>query len=153
MGCDIHWYSETKRDGEWRCDQRVERNEFDDMELDDFPNRHRDYTWFGLLQPDVRTFWTWSFPERIEVPSDLSPEVREEIESWAGDGHSHGHLTRAELKNKLTELKVLAAKHLIEPTEETEALLHHIQRLEQTIANLSSNVPDTDQRIIFFFDN
>lgn len=32
------------------------------------------------------------------VPSDASPEYKEEVESWEGDGHSHSYFTVAELK-------------------------------------------------------
>lgn len=157
MGCDIHWHSETKRDGKWLCDQaesfKVLEDEEDYPDMDDFPDRGRDYWLFGLLQPGVRSEWEWSFPERLVTPNDLSKEVQIVVDRWDGDAHSNGYLTRKELKAKLAELKQLTVEHLIAPTDETQILHHHVKRLEDIITNLAADVPDTDQRIVFWFDN
>ena len=158
MGCDIHWYSETKKDGKWVCDQAEsyyieDEGTADEYHtMDDFPNRGRDYWWFGFIQPGVRSSWDFGFDESHQ-PDDLSPEVERIINRWDSDGHSHGHLTRAELKAKLVELAETRTRMLINPTEELGALKHLAQRLEKTISNLTSDVPDEDQRIVFFFDN
>lgn len=157
MGCDMHWYSETKKDGEWFCDQAdsftilVDEDSYPEMQ--DFPNRGRDYWFFGFLQPGVRTQWDWSFPERMEVPSDLSMEVQAKFDYWQDDAHSGGYFTRAELKAKQLSLKEYQVLHLIAPTHETAALNHHVKSLEEVISNLAADVPDTDQRIVFWFDN
>lgn len=155
MGCDIHWYSETKKDGTWVCDQEVRKDsdyEYAELELENFPGGQSDYWFFGLLQK-VRTDWDWAFPQRLHLPGDMSEEVDAAAQQWVYDAHSHGFRTRAELKDKLEELKHLRAIHLIDPSEETEGLHWHIKRLEETIANLSADVPDADQRIVFWFDN
>lgn len=80
MGCDIHWYSETKRNGQWECDQadtfELLEDEDNYPDMANFPGRDRDYWFFGLLQPGVRSRWDWSFPEREVIPDDLSKEVK-----------------------------------------------------------------------------
>ena len=157
MGCDIHWYSETKRNGVWVCDQAdsfaVLVEEDNDIQLDDFPHRSRDYWFFGFIQDDVRSSWPWSFPQRFKVPDDCSKEIAINFKSWGEDAHSEGYLTRAEMKDKLHALKGLQTQHLIAPEETTEALNWHATKLAKVIADLDSDVPDENQRIIFWFDN
>ena len=158
MGCDIHWWSETKKDGAWVCDQAaslITEDEGTDEEytsMDNFPNSSRDYWFFGLLNR-VRGEYSWSFPEQWDVPDDISEEVRNMLDSWGSDGHSLGSLTRADLKAKLQEMYHLRVGHLINPQGDTRVLHHHSMRLEQTISDLSADVPDEDQRIVFCFDN
>ena len=157
MGCDIHWHSETKRNGQWVCDQ-AETFELLDKEnncpdMDDFPGRTRDYWFFGLLQPGVRSRWDWSFPEREVIPDDLSKEIKAIWNYMSSDGHSHGYVTREEIKAKLEELKPLRVQHLINPTDKAEIVGHHVTRLENCLIHLTSDVPDSDQRIVFCFDN
>lgn len=159
MGCDIHWYSETRqKDGTWACDQapsfKIEDKGTDDedFDMDSLPGRSRDYTFFGLLN-QVRTNWDWSFEERASIPHDTSSHIAQMYGRWGSDAHSAGYLTREELKAKLEELKPLRAANLISPTKKGEVLIHHAKRLEDTIDNLSSDVPDSEQRIVFWFDN
>lgn len=157
MGCDIHWYSETKRNGQWECDQadtfELLKDEDNYPDMANFPGRNRDYWFFGLLQPGVRSRWDWSFPEREVIPDDLSKEVKIFWDRWDSDGHSYGYVTRKEIKDKLEELRKHRAMHLIEPRDSTKVLHHHVDRLEECLKNLTSDVPDTDQRIVFCFDN
>lgn len=157
MGCDIHWHSETKRNGSWLCDQaasfEILKDENNYPEMDDFPNRARDYWFFGFIQKGVRTEWAWSFPERLGLPNGVSPEIQAKVDYWSGDAHSMGWLTREELLAKRDELAKLQAIHLIQPAKDTKALQHHVARLNEVLANLTADVPDTDQRIIFWFDN
>lgn len=158
MGCDIHWYSETKKDGKWVCDQApsysIEDEGSDDEyhTMDNFPDRGRDYWWFGFIQPGVRSTWDEGF-DQSSLPDDVSPEVARIVERWGQDGHSHGHLTRAQLKDKLNEFAEYRTQQLINPTEHKERVDHFCERLAETINNLNANVPDEDQRIVFFFDN
>lgn len=164
MGCDIHWNSETKKDGKWVCDQEVAKPEWADPDDDepararDFPGRDRDYWLFGLLANGVRRNWPWSFPYQNTKPVDASPEVAARIEHDGDDGHSHGTHTRADLIAKRESFKVLRAEYLITPLDDEtkhypEALAHLDSRLEEIIGNLDADVPDTDQRIVFWFDN
>lgn len=157
MGCDIHWYSETKKDNAWVCDQansyEVLLDEDNAIEMDNFPGRDRDYWFFGLIQPGVRNDFKWSFPERIGVPKNLSIEVAAMLKSWEGDAHSEGYLTREEIKTKLKELKEYQARHLIAPIARADALQGHVTKLNAALDNLTSEVADDHQRIIFWFDN
>lgn len=154
MGCDIHWYSETKKEGTWLCDQADSFDtDPDDFGMDSFPGSRRDYYLFGLLQPGVRTEWEWSFPERPGLPDGVSTEIKALSDHLDCDGHSHGYVTRAEIKTKLEELKVLQTSHLISPQKGTLASTHHVGRLKEILANLNADVPDTDQRVVFWFDN
>lgn len=158
MGCDIHWYSETKRNGVWECDQAdsFEKDEDPDYEhhdMNNFPNRGRDYWLFGLLA-NVRSAPTYGFDPK-GIPENLSHEVKTIFDEWDTDGHSHSYLTREELKNKLSELAPLRVAALIGAATESspKQLAHHVGRLEEIIRNLNADVPDSDQRIIFCFDN
>lgn len=157
MACDIHWYSETKKDGVWICDQaetlQVLHEEDDYPDMDNFPGRDRDYWWFGFIQPGVRSEFDFSFDERVAIPEDLSKEVQLIFDRWSSDGHSHGWLTREEMKAKLEEMKVARAQALIQPTRNVEPIVHLYNRLEKVIADLESDVPDSDRRVVFCFDN
>lgn len=164
MGCDIHWHSETKKDGVWVCDQaetfmtRVE--DYGDgpkeyPEMDDLPGRTRDYWFFGLLNKNVRTSWPWSFPYTCDLPEDVSSEIRTVCEYMGEDGHSQGARTQAELIAKVEELKLARAQLLIAPSEEASIhnVDHLIKRLEETLATLGATDTPDDRRIVFWFDN
>ena len=155
MGCDIHWWSETRKDGQWHCDQKATFTDDpkDGSDMDEMPDSERDYWWFGLLA-DVRTVWGYSFQPK-GIPEELSTEVKKIFDQWDCDGHSHSYLTRAELKEKLKELGHQRVELLLQTpaNREMEVAQHHITRLTETISVLSADVPDTDQRIIFCFDN
>ena len=157
MGCDIHWYSETKKDGKWVCDQAASfnvENEDDHVykDMDNFPGRDRDYWWFGFIQPGVRSDWDYSFPNS-DLPDDLSSEVQQMVDQWDVDGHSHGHLTRGDFKAKLAEMAKMRTEQLINPTAESERINHFVDCLEGVLKHLTSDVADEDQRVVFWFDN
>lgn len=169
MGCDIHWYSETrhyrtpeKTDFEWICDQgdslQIIEEEDNYPEMDDFPNRTRDYWFFGLLFNGVRTDWTFAFPGKCLLPTDLSSEVQAVHDYWGEDAHSQNWLTRKELEDKLAELHLVQADMLINPRpdERPEHVQHMIGRLKQTIDSMLAISPDVlgeDHRLVFWFDN
>ena len=155
MGCDLRWWSETRKDGQWHCDQKDTfiDDPKDGVGMDYLPGYRRDYRWFGLLA-DVRTGWGYSFQLK-GIPEELSPEVKKIFDHWDCDGHSHSYLTRAELKGKLEELGHQRVELLLQApaNREMEVAQHLITRLTETLSQLSAAVPDTDQRIIFCFDN
>jgi len=156
MGCDINWYSETKKEGIWQCDQKesfISANESGGFsEMGSLSDSGRDYSFFGLLQ-NVRESWDWSFKDRILFPEDASPEVTAIFRQWNNGAHSEGHRTRAELKEKLTELLLLRTDRLIMPNEDEKDIYRDTTRLTDLIEALDSAVPDTDQRVVFWFDN
>ena len=167
MGCDIHWYSEHRENGNWVCDQAgsfvIQKSEYEDdrdyPEMQDFPGRQRDYWFFGFLNSDVRSHWEYSFEGKGDIP-DCSPEVQAKLDYWEQDAHSHSWLTRKELEDKLALLVKLKVELLIAPRDplklRVEHVAHHIDRLSKTIANLKAVWPEAapeDQRIVFWFDN
>ena len=156
MGCDIHWYSETKKNDKWVCDQastfELLEEDGNYPEMENFLHRNWDYGFFGLLQPGVRSSWDWSFPEG-NYPEDTSTEVAQIYKHWGVDAHSAGSRSREALKAKQEELKALRMLALISPSNTDRVLQHHAECLDEVIKNLDAEVPDTDQRIVFWFDN
>jgi hypothetical protein len=162
MGCDIHWYSETKQyrtpektDFEWICDQATSLRHED---MDEFAGSNRDYWFFGLLFNGVRTDWSFAFSGKHLLPEGVSPPIKKVYESWAGDAHSHSWLTRKELEEKLAELHPLQAEMLINPRpdERPEHVQYMIARLKETIDSMLAASPDADSedhRLVFWFDN
>ena len=175
MGCDIHWYSETrhyrtpeKTDFEWICDQASSFRLVDysltpdggDLrpEMDAFAGNDRDYWFFGLLFNGVRTYWSFAFSGKCELPTDVSHPIKADYECWSGDTHSRSWLTRKELEDKLAELHLVQAEMLINRRldERPEHVQHMIERLKQTIDSMLAISPDVlgeDHRLVFWFDN
>lgn len=167
MGCDINWHSETLKEGKWVCDQAPTLTRVvdyygdwgpDRIEMDDFPNPTRDYWFFGLLFNGVRTDWTFAFPGKCLLPTDLSSEVQAVHDCWGEDAHSRSWLTRKELEDKLAELHLVQAEMLINPRpdERPEHVQHMMGRLKQTIDSMLAISPDVlgeDHRLVFWFDN
>ena len=168
MGCDIHWYSETLKEGHWTCDQ-ADSHELDQnyseyypdtkprYKLDTLPGCERNYWFFGLLSNGVRTSWPFSFNSKSQ-PDDLSEMVAEQLEYWEDDSHSHNWLTREELIAKKAELEILRPQVLIDDSLEFD-MLHLdvlIECLTKTIERMEAASPGTapeDQRVVLWFDN
>lgn len=150
MGCDIHLYSETKKNGIWVADKAnsyvPHTNAEEDAEgyptLDESYDHGRNYWLFGLLNPSVRTDWPWSFDEQ-GFPEDASPEIATTYNHWGDDAHSPNHLTREQLQIKATEL-------LIEPDPDAKT---HSGYLVALVAGLPECTDPSQQRIVFWFDN
>ena len=156
MGCDIHWYSETFKEGLWTCDQ-ADSYIPDEEYLDNLPGRERNYWFFGLLSNYVRTSWPFSFNSKGQ-PDDVSELVAEQLEYWDGDGHGYSWLTREELIAKKVELEALRPQLLIDenPDFNMDHLDDLIFCLTKTIGYMEAASPGTapeDQRVVFWFDN
>lgn len=93
MGCDIHIWTEVRKDGKWEISGYQ-------------PNGSRNYNTFAILAnvrngrgfAGIKTgegFNPISDPKG--VPDDASPEYLEAVDQWEGDGHSHSFLTMQEL--------------------------------------------------------
>lgn len=104
MGCDIHCFVEKKnrKSGKWEKISGFENAEGEKPCESPFENR--DYSEFAILA-NVRNGWGIS-PDRSRikpiampkgVPEDVSPKVKEKIDDWADDGHSHSYLTAKEI--------------------------------------------------------
>jgi len=113
MGCDIHFYVETRQeDGSWKTADTWELSEYnepgDPLSVDYKKAFYsgRGYDLFSILA-DVRNgrgfagiktgegFNPISVPRG--VPKDACEQYRAVVERWDCDGHSHSHLTLAEL--------------------------------------------------------
>jgi hypothetical protein len=129
MGCDIHAYYETKEKDTW---------EQSSGEL----NIHRSYTLFGLLA-NVRRPVEDHFEPR-GFPEDASLDVLAEFERWDVDAHTPSYLTLEELKYKRAELLIMPG----------ETPLYLVGALTRLIAFFDQeDLPDDNQRIVFWFDN
>lgn len=108
MGCDIHLYREKKVNGNWiAADEFVD--EYNDGVLDvPWEKRFtdRDYDLFGFLCSGVRRQFEYSLHEK-GLPGDISQEVKAVSDRWGSDGHSHSHLTIAELKQAWVKIQSL----------------------------------------------
>lgn len=106
MGCDIHMYTEFKRDGRWLPADAWQP----DMRYGESPMRipqhlrpphDRDYDFFGWLANVRNGTWGEPLPVAAEprgLPEDCCAIIRAESSEWGCDGHSHSWLTLAELK-------------------------------------------------------
>jgi hypothetical protein len=151
MGCDIHLYSETKRNGRWMADKAATffqgkedpEDTYETTTLEDSYEGGRNYRLFGLLA-GVRCSWPFSFEER-GLPDDMSDQVKKLSDSWEGDAHSHSWLTRQELQHKATEL-------MISPEEGAHMCAGYLQSLLADLP-VTDNPDPSEQRIVFWFDN
>jgi hypothetical protein len=118
MGCDVHWMCEriethwkTKEEKWVNCDHFKLNRDYDPEDTDDryfskkyevvpVANDRRNYDLFAVLA-DVRNYNGIITPISPPkgIPEDVSPVIREEIEYWDSDGHSHSYLTLKELKD------------------------------------------------------
>lgn len=84
MGCDIHSYAEKRVNGEW---EQVGIAPFD----------WRNYGMYGFLAGVRNYSGVPPIAPLRGLPDDASAAVKEESETWDGDGHSHSWLAVAEL--------------------------------------------------------
>jgi hypothetical protein len=116
MGCDIHLYSEYRKNGKawkpadaWVFDDRWREGKKEwriPTHLQPFSDR--DYDFFGWLA-DVRN-GTWGAPMPVVtaprgIPADVSKRLERVAKKWNGDGHSHSWLTLAELESAWEKTK------------------------------------------------
>lgn len=103
MGCDIHIFTEVKEQGKWKMSLE------DVFSLDDFertyykkdktnnPFDDRHYGVFAFLA-GVRNYSDIKgFECKYALPEDITDEVKQEYEDWAGDAHSISYLYAKEL--------------------------------------------------------
>lgn len=111
MGCDIHLFAETKKNGRWESADAWEVDEDYDPPRSVVPYAKRFYddrcyNLFAILA-DVRNgrgfagcktgegFIPISKPKGL--PDDVSENVKSEAQDWEGDGHSHSWHTLADI--------------------------------------------------------
>lgn len=158
MGADIHIMLERKINGQWYMWHKLDgvpRRALD-REVKPTPYDHfyritdRNYEFFAAIA-GVRG----PGPEPRGIPEDLSVPAQEEIECWAGNGHSHTWL----YANELCELFLQHHMTESEVAEFTENQLtgrafsgwEYI--MNYYIVNTIDNEPAHNYRFIIFFDN
>jgi len=118
MGCDIYFYVEVRKDGEWRHHDweakyvmNVSENGYRDMNydrlFDDPLYVGRKYALYAILA-DVCNGGGWAgvqdengfnpISEPRGLPADVSAPVKKESDDWLSICHSHSYFTLAELK-------------------------------------------------------
>lgn len=109
MGCDIHFYVETRgADGLWKSvDTWVNDDGYIRVPYEKRFYDARNYDLFAILA-DVRNGYGFAGVKTGDgfniiskprgLPADVSPEVRACSDQWDWDGHSHSWFTVAELK-------------------------------------------------------
>lgn len=151
MGCDIHIYAEEKNEeGQWVPTKKRAPNhrfgyskteseyltQFDPNEYDPLTEAFdtgRNYDLFALLA-GVRNYDDIDpISEPRGIPDNASEEVKEIVQSWDGDGHSHSWL--------------LVSEVLLSEQVSARADDKWIKALRD-IRNDHENA-----RIVFFFDN
>jgi hypothetical protein len=167
MGCDIHFVIERKTKkheqakwiGVWcsgteigllsepQAAQVVAGAKRFDMYNDTTPALvQRDYSFFGALA-GVRT----DGPAPKGLPNDLSELARDEVDEWAGDGHSFSWDTLYQFVHTWLSVRhpgALMQSHIASPAEAT-----------QLVADIAGNwLSFTDDatyeyRVVYWFDN
>lgn len=169
MGCDIHIWVERKQtsarpDAPWLI---VESADIVGEPRDDFEREYgrkvydgRNYDLFAMLA-NVRNGGGFvPIPVALKlphedgcrgIPLDASAVYREHADRWDVDGHSHSWATLAELK----AYDWTGQKTLRWGTAYAEAAGSFYQDTLPALEKYARehNIPDTDLRIVFFFDN
>ena len=103
MGCDIHFFVETKQnDGTWKSADTWVSDDWDPGRMkipyDEHFYQDRNYNLFAILA-NVRNYSDFNpISEPRGLPEDASPDVKAQSDVWDMDGHSHSYLTVTELK-------------------------------------------------------
>lgn len=166
MGCDIHMVLERRIRGEWvgmHSYRGIEPNAVDAYSLSEqevpplkswitYKIMSRNYDLFGELAGVRREGSLGNEPRGL--PEDMSQLTRVLSEEWAGDGHSHSHLSLLEFvqaycASEGTTDKLVA--HKLNPTNESSKWF-------MDVCTKVSGVDIFDEefdafRICFWFDN
>lgn len=150
MGCDIHAHTEVRNaDGKWVCTtadtfEVVEKDGYQQVNLQESPDIGRDYWLFALLHDGLRGSWDSSFQGK-GFPEDASSEVEQDYTAWDTDAHSPSYLTLKELKEKAMELLVHPNDTQREPADSLTGLIYDM--------GFDGTLSPDDVRIVFWFDN
>lgn len=108
MGCDIHLFIEKKTEAGWEhCsapptwnhwEMRHEERREGEWEFNGNWYSGRNYEMFALLAGVRNSHDQKPIAEPRGMPRNASLAVRRESKEWGSDGHSHSHLTLAELE-------------------------------------------------------
>lgn len=164
MGCDIHLFTEKKVNGKW-TDQNT------NLEV------YRNYTLFSILA-DVRNYNNViPISEPKGIPTDADEPFKNESDRMDSDAHSHSYITLQELADYLPkssekqggmisaeqaekldtgELPTSWSRHTNAPGyvyREWQSRDESLQSMVDKLSKLKGDLPASDIRIVFFFDN
>lgn len=125
MGCDIHLFTERKRNinneekwvnvDNWKLNPYYDKNNEEEKEYELISAyRNRNYTLFSLLA-NVRNYDDNKIiSEPKGFPTDASEIVKKQNEYWEGGGHSHSFFTMKELYDFYEENKTVRFTGLVD---------------------------------------
>lgn len=153
MGCDIHLFAEQRIDGKWKSLDKYTKNEdysegdefgepeFEIKREDKFYSGGRNYNLFCALS-GARSFEFCNEPKIVAVPRgiplDSCEEIKQEVDRYGTDGHTHSFLYRYDLEN-------FDWRDYGETCN--DFLLEVIPKM------IATGASEDDVRIVFFFDN
>ena len=134
MGCDIHFFTEIKLDGEWFCYGQ--------------PLIPRNYDLFGKLAGVRREMYKPIAPAR-GLPADCSKVVKWAAERWEDDGHNFSYINSEEIAYLYDWWKVFYAydQYLATFPEVQLGYLNGSDWLKPWPSGVQ------DVRFVFWFDN
>lgn len=175
MGCDIHIFTEVKKNGSWRrsTDEVFTLDKFDQeyhkKEKGTDPFDWRSYGMFGFLAGVRNYSCVPGFECKQGLPEDVTDKVRLEFDNMDGDAHSPSYLTAEELigfdyDKKFSDRRTTKEErpgyfngaHVVSEEEGAktsfreflgEFFMTHVQELK----TLSEQYEDA--RVVFWFDN
>ncbi len=103
IGCDIHFYAEYNVNGTWYPLQEMEQDEdgYWDIDWKEEIYGERNYFVFGKIA-GVRSE---SYFSPKGIPDDLSMQIKDQVERYGIDGHSHSWLDIDEMEEVYTDFK------------------------------------------------
>jgi len=136
MGCDIHLYTEYKKDGKWNPGDAWKQAEDGVLEIPYHlqPYNNRNYQFFAWLA-DVRNgTWGDTIPVISEpkgLPKDCSELIKKHSANWGEDGHSHSYFTLPELEEAYKKSKEQLIHFQAVPMLSEEALQEWLKTPEK----------------------
>lgn len=106
MGCDIHIYSESLKNGIWVPNEDIRKDPY--REGEDYVGTTYDESWYQgrcyILFDTLAGVRGGGFYQRFDVkgiPDNISPEVNSAYKYWGVDGHTPSYITISELREYL----------------------------------------------------
>jgi len=156
MGCDLHMYPESFRDGKWESDDIWSPSRWMDedggeeiqvaYERQFYQGRY--YLLFGVIA-GVRNPTYQVCEPKLKIPDDCDHRIKNEYESWGINAHTPSYLTVKELEDVLSSVN---AGIIVCEADHVEALNSVRLIIEEWIEKLKS-YKGSDHRVVFWFDN
>jgi hypothetical protein len=182
MGCDIHLFVEVNLDNIWLHAQPIFTYEYNHdyiMLYNDYSQHKyfelyfdRDYDLFELLANVMGNSCLFRDHHK-GIPLNCSPEVKQMINQWSSNPHSHSYLTIKELLIHKNKLQTTSFSDALDKLIELDDVLNKIinqKNKKVLLMNLKNSdvrikyclhelilklkpKEYIDTRIVFFFDN